>query len=173
MKLVYSKLKKSIIFTVISGGLLQLLPSSSVEARPIYNNSTQNNILSQNSIIESQSIQGLWVGTFTQNHEPRMWNIRMTLSQKGQIIEGTSYHEPITNQPVSVVYELKGILANNTFEFIEGKMLERNAPSNWNFCNLSGKLDLVSSDKYKILQGYWECFTEGRRSFGKITLTKQ
>jgi hypothetical protein len=120
-------------------------------------------------------LSGVWIGNFTQDREPTMWNMKMTLSQKGEFIDGISVHEPIVNGVIaaSVTYDLKGTLSNNVFEFMEGKMLERNASSSWNFCNISGKLNLGNSGKYKVLRGYWECTYQGERFFGKVILRKQ
>jgi hypothetical protein len=96
----------------------------------------------------------------------------MKLSQNGQIVEGTSSHEPIMDEQIPVVYELKGIFNNNTLTFYEGKMLDRVGSPKWLFCNINGKMALSYTKESENLKGYWECFTPGERHFGKITLRK-
>jgi hypothetical protein len=172
------KYKKLVIAFGMIGGFLQIAYCNEVQARSILkglvrNLSPQTVIVAQHQNVDSQPLEGSWIGTFTQNREPRKWNMRLNLSQERGMVEGTSVHEPIVNgEFISVVYELKGMFSDNVFEFIEGKMLERNASSGWRFCGISGKLDLLNLDGRKILKGYWECFYNGERFFGKVLLRR-
>jgi hypothetical protein len=179
MNLIYKRIRNIIIFTGLVGGLWQtsyekIVQAKSTIERPAHNLRIQKSAIAQYPTSKNQALSGIWAGKFTQNHEPSMWNMKITLSQKGETIEGTSFHEPITNGETGyVVYEVNGIFSGNTFKFAEGKMLERSAPSGWYFCNINGKLNLEISGKYKILRGYWECFAQGERHFGKVILRKQ
>jgi hypothetical protein len=173
-----SKIKSMLILAGTIVGLLQILSNKIVRAdenlkEVIGHKASKNILISQNATDTDQPLNGLWIGTFTQNHHPRLWNIRMKLSQNGKNVEGTSTHEPITDEQVSVVYELKGIFANKTFNFMEGKLLDRVAPPNWYLCNINGKMDLSYTQSSETLKGYWECFTQDQRHFGKIFLRKQ
>jgi hypothetical protein len=180
MNLIYSRIRNIIIFTGLVGGLWQISYGNLVQAkstieRPVYILRIQKSTVAQYPTSKNQALSGVWIGKFTQNREPTTWNMKMTLSQKGELIDGISVHEPIVDGVIaaSVTYNLRGTLSDNTFEFMEGKMLERNAPSSWYFCNISGKLNLANSGKYKVLRGYWECTYQGERFFGKVILRKQ
>jgi hypothetical protein len=173
-----SKIKSMLVLAGTLVGLLNSSPDKIVNADESFkgsagHNAPKNTLVSQNSIGAAQPLNGLWIGTFTQNHHPKLWNIRMKLSQNGKNVEGTSTHEPITNEQVSVVYELKGIFNNGTFNFMEGKLLDRVAPPGWSLCNINGKMDLSYTQSSESLKGYWECFTRDERHFGKIFLRKQ
>jgi hypothetical protein len=173
-----SKTKSMLVLAGTIVGFLNGSPDKIVNADESFRESadliaSKSTLIAQNSIGAAQPLDGLWIGTFTQNHHPKLWNVRMRLAQNEQSVEGTSAHEPIMNEQISVIYELKGIFTNNTLTFYEGKMLDRVGSSKWLFCNINGKMDLSYARELKLLNGYWECFTPGERHFGKISLKKQ
>ncbi|MEH1782706.1 MAG: hypothetical protein V7K67_07225 [Nostoc sp.] len=142
----------------------------------IINNTVTNNnrILAQGSSqkVEKKSdilsVAGIWVGTLSQNTEPTLWNLKMNLSQKGQKVKGFSLKQPVTNVPASVTFELTGTVADEVFNFQETRIVDRKAPSDWTFCNISGQLQLINN----TLQGPWECYVQQTRYFGMVNLKR-
>jgi hypothetical protein len=123
----------------------------------------------------NSSVIGRWSGSMTQNTAPTQWNLQLNITQnrRGDSFLGESSKQPLTpGTKASVSHEIKGDLANNVFNFREVKIIKRDAPSSWYFCDIQGQLRISSENGSDTLQGPWECLYKGQRYYGEIRLTR-
>lgn len=131
------------------------------------------------SITEDVDVSGEWVGMMTEDYDSNVrYDYRIVLSQRGDEISGTSYHES-TNYDVTIYAEssLSGDVEGDEIYFYEQStdVLANLSFSNW--CRIEVRLDYEVIDGQETLIGTWDSAEDERAGCstidGRVLLTRQ